>query len=383
MLASSSCLKRNIVMKNDRYNLHYWLALWHVPGIGPKSFARAIASYPHLQDLFSCTGAQLKQLGFNEKSIAHIRQPNWQQIEREIHWSTQPQQHIVTWNDSNYPKLLKEISSSPPILYVKGDVNVLNSQQLAMVGSRHPTPTGKETAAKFSKALSLLGLTITSGLAYGIDITSHRACLQTTGKTIAVMGCGIDCIYPKRHAHIAAEIVERGALVSEYPLGLLPIAKNFPRRNRIISGLSLGVLVIEAALKSGSLITAHYALEQNREVFAIPSSIHNSLAKGCHALIREGGVLVETIQHIIEQLPFELSLQSRQMQASETPPDAKKSHILDINQKKLMTCVGFELTPIDTMVERSGFSVSKISAMLPMLELQGVIRSIPGGYMRV
>lgn len=228
---------------------------------------------------------------------------DWSGVDKDLAWAEQPACRLLTMADVGYPQLLKEIDTSPPVLFVRGDVKLLSTMQIAIVGSRHPSRSGVENASDFAEYFSTRGLTITSGLALGIDGAAHRGALRGTGRTVAVMGNGLDGIYPRRHQRLADQIVEQGGvLVSEFSVGIGPKPEHFPRRNRIISGLSVGTLVVEAALKSGSLITARLALEQGREVFAIPGSIHNPLAKGPHALIQQGAKLVETALDVFEEL---------------------------------------------------------------------------------
>lgn len=282
----------------------------------------------------------------------------------------------ITLNDAAYPAQLKEIADPPPILFVRGNVHLLQSPQIAIVGSRNPTSDGKRIAHDFAGTLTQVGFTITSGLALGIDAASHQGALDANGFTIAVAGTGLDRIYPACHKQLATDIIATGAMVSEFPPGTTAKANHFPRRNRIISGLSQGLLVVEAAQQSGSLITARMALEQNREVFAIPGSIHNPLARGCNALIREGAKLVETTQHILEELG--------QYNQCVTEIQAIQSQsILDLEQQKLLNLILYSPTSVDNLVTQTGQSVEIIASMLLLLELQSYITSAPGGgYMR-
>ena len=292
-------------------------------------------------------------------------------------WLEQENNGVITVNDANYPAQLKEIADPPPVLFVRGNPELLSLPQIAIVGSRNPSSLGEETAFNFAQTLSRHGFVITSGLALGIDGASHRGALAAQGYTVAVAGTGLDRVYPAFHKELAVEIVKTGAMVSEFPPGTTAKANHFPRRNRIISGLCQGLLVVEAAKESGSLITARMALEQNREVFAVPGSIHNPLARGCNALIREGAKLVETTQDIIEEL-------NQYYQGDEKiPPDPMQS-TLDLEQQTLLNRVMFSPTSIDTLVENSGVSVEVISSMLLILELQGYLEATAGGcYMRV
>ncbi len=297
-------------------------------------------------------------------------------IDYDLDWLEQQNNSVLTFNDTNYPLQLKEIADPPPILFVRGNPALLSLPQIAIVGSRNPSALGKETAFSFARTLSLYGFVITSGLALGIDGASHRGALNAKGYTVAVAGTGLDRVYPARHKELATEIVNTGVMISEFPPGTTAKANHFPRRNRIISGLCQGLLVVEAAKQSGSLITARMALEQNREVFAIPGSIHNPLARGCNALIREGAKLVETTQDILEEL------NQYYQQDDELLPLITQS-TLDLEQQTLLNRVMFSPTSIDHLVENTGESVEAISSMLLILELQGYLEATAGGcYVR-
>lgn len=287
-------------------------------------------------------------------------------------WLQQQSNSIITFDDPCYPSQLKEIPDPPPVLFVRGNAELLSRPQIAIVGSRNPSSLGLETAFNFAKSLSHCGFVITSGLALGIDAASHEGALNAHGFTIAVAGTGLDRIYPARHKELATRIVNSGAIISEFPPGTTAKANHFPRRNRIISGLCQGLLVVEAARESGSLITARMALEQNREVFAIPGSIHNPLARGCNALIREGAKLVENCQDILE----ELSIYNQQV--DNYFPDNMQTK-LDLEEQTLLNLIMFSPTSIDMMVENTGESVEVISSMLLILELHGYIEANPGG----
>jgi DNA processing protein len=358
-------------------DLRYWLALWRMPGIGPIKFATILQAFSKLEDFFSITPNQRKKLG-----LAEELQPDWHDVEQDLLWlQASPLHHIITIEDSRYPTLLKQIPDPPPLLFIKGNPHILSEPQLAIVGSRNPTINGLEIAKDFAAYLAKSGLVITSGFATGIDATSHQGALKSDGKTIAVMGTGLDRIYPKKHQNLAQEIVDQeGVLVCEFPIGTPVRAENFPQRNRIISGLSLGTLVVEAALQSGSLITARIANEQGREVFAIPGSIHNPLARGCHFLIKQGAKLVETAADILEELGTFVS--------AANPSHTKVQNLvslpkLDPDHLKLLKCIGFESTSVDVLVQRSGFPVKIVSSMLLILELENYIAATPSGYMRV
>lgn len=311
------------------------------------------------------------------ESIEAIKNPDWSRIELDLIWLAAKDNHAITFDDPHYPFLLKEIFDPPPLLFVRGKPELLSYRQLAMVGSRNPSTVGVDTAFEFAKTLCQCGFVITSGLALGIDAASHRGALSGHGFTIAVAGTGLDRVYPAKHKELALEIVSTGALISEFPPGTVAKANHFPRRNRIISGLSQGLLVVEAARDSGSLITARMALEQNREVFAIPGSIHNPLARGCNALIRQGAKLVETVQDILEELS-----QYNHKDEKILIPEVQST--LDLEQQTLLNLIMFGSTSVDSLVENTGQSVEIISSMLLIFELQGYIEATAGGcYTRI
>ncbi|MBI5041797.1 MAG: DNA-protecting protein DprA [Gammaproteobacteria bacterium] len=356
--------------------LREWLAVLSAPGIGPVSFTRLLEQIADPDQLLA--GA----LGCAELPVAtraYLRAADWSVIEQDLIWAEQNSNHILRLNSADYPSLLREIPGPPPLLYVHGHVEALHTPQLAMVGSRNPSAGGQETARAFAAHLAGVGLTITSGLALGIDAASHAGALDSNGTTIAVMGTGLDRVYPARHRDLAHDIVSRGgALVAEFPIGTGPRPENFPRRNRIISGLSLGTLVVEAAPRSGSLTTARHAVEQGREVFAIPGSIHNPLARGCHALIRQGAKLVETAEDILEELG--MFAESR---PCTSPPWPAAPDTLTQDQTQLLDYMGFDTVSIDQLVARSGLTAAAVSSMLLILELDGRVISQAGGrYVR-
>ncbi|HSX85538.1 MAG TPA: DNA-processing protein DprA [Cellvibrio sp.] len=300
--------------------------------------------------------------------------------------------HGIVYDDPLYPRLLREILRPPPLLFVRGDPACLSLPQLAIVGSRNPSGGGIENAERFAHYLAERGFAITSGLALGIDAAAHRGALRASGRTIAVMGTGIDLVYPARHRQLAQQIVDSGgALVSEFPLGTASHACNFPQRNRIISGLSGGTLVVEAAVQSGSLITASFALQHDREVFAIPGSIHNPLARGCHQLIRQGATLVETAQDIVDQLAGLLSYKRQEIKSLgvsqpelfEEPGGVDERPILSADEQKLLQALGYDPLPVDLLAERTGLDVGGLSAQLIGLEIKGLIQQIGACYQRL
>ncbi len=279
--------------------LRYWLALNRTPGVGTVTFHDLLERYGDPAGVFTSGTAHPS---LSPASSAWLKDPDWDLVDQDLRWLEGPDNHLLTLGHPDYPTLLAELPDAPPLLFVHGDPGVLSLPQLAIVGSRNPTPGGESTARDFARHLAAAGVTVTSGLALGVDGAAHEGALDAEGVTVAVMGTGLDRVYPARHRDLAHRIAVRGALVSEFAPGTPPKGDHFPRRNRIISGLSLGTLVVEAALRSGSLITARLASEQGREVFAIPGSIHNPLARGCHALIRQGAKLVETGQDILDEL---------------------------------------------------------------------------------
>lgn len=297
-------------------------------------------------------------------------------------WLAQPGHHLVTRDDPLYPPRLRQIERAPPALFVLGDPELLRLPQIAIVGSRNPTPSGQENAEAFAASLARAGLIVTSGLALGIDAAAHQGALSANGLTIAVCGTGLDRVYPARNRALAHEIARHGALVSEFPPGMPALAGNFPRRNRLISGLSLGVLVVEAALQSGSLITARLAGAQGREVFAIPGSIHSPLARGCHRLLREGAKLVESAQDILEEIGPLLNHDQPGMEitgAGRTPDEASPRGQDDPEYGRLLQAIGFGPARIDQLVERTGLTAEALASMLLILELRGEVALVPGG----
>lgn len=291
------------------------------------------------------------------------------EVARELAWLEQhPEVTPVALGEPAYPALLAAIEGAPPLLYLRGNVAALELPQLAVVGSRNPTAGGRDNAFRFAHYLAASGFAITSGLALGIDAAAHRGALEAGGTTLAVMGTGIDRIYPARNRALAEAIVEAGgALVSEFAPGTTAVAAHFPRRNRIISGLSLGTLVVEAALRSGSLITARTALEQQREVFAIPGSIHNPLARGAHALIRQGAQLVETAADIVQELGGGLAFKQAQLDLGSEQPEPSG------DQQRLLEAMGYDPVSLDTLCERAGLPVGDVSVLLTDLELSGEV----------
>jgi DNA protecting protein DprA len=282
--------------------LSAWLTLVRAPGLDGAALQSLLAHHPSPSSIVSASPATLRASGATASLIEWLQANRELDLALDLKWLEHPGHHFVAWGSPLYPTLLAQIPDAPVGLYVRGDPSVLSLPQIAIVGSRNPTPTGRENAHDFAAHLATCGLVITSGFALGIDAASHEGALAAGGKTIAVCGTGLDVDYPKQHRGLAEAIARSGALISEFPVGTPALKSNFPRRNRIISGLAVGTLVVEAAPQSGSLITARLAGEQGREVFAIPGSIHNPLARGCHQLIRQGAKLVETGADIFAEL---------------------------------------------------------------------------------
>lgn len=350
------------------------ILLNRLPRIGPKRIKALIDRWPNPAEVFELSRAALEKSRLAPKVVdAILDAPRYLgAVEKDMAWSKESKHHIVTYLDSEYPELLKEISDAPPVLYASGKLDCLNQPALAVVGTRSPSVGAFELTIQWASSLAKEGLVIVSGLARGIDGQAHLGALKATGKTIAVLGAGIDCIYPKQHARLAEEVQDSGLLLSEFPLGVAPFAGHFPRRNRIISGLSLATLVIEAALKSGSLTTAHLALDQNRGVMAVPGSVYNPQAKGCHALLQQGAALVTSTQEVLEELCLD-----KRYGGSFKELDSQMG-----GTGSLTVYIGFDVTTIDEIVVKSSLPVEDVITDLAELELQGQVKAVPGGYIR-
>jgi DNA processing protein len=355
-----------------------WLRLTAVPGIGPATQRQLLAVFGLPANIFAADFNLLSPVigdRLADKLLAHDSRET---VEQALQWASLPGNHIVTLADPEYPSLLLENGDPPSLLYVKGRVEILARSAVAIVGSRHATPQGERDAEAFAAELASSGLVVVSGQALGIDAAAHRGALKVGGDTIAVIGTGADRIYPARNKELARQIAERGAVVSEFPLGSEPLAAHFPRRNRLIAGLSRGCLVVEAALDSGSLITARLASEQGREVFAIPGSIHSPQSKGCHRLLKQGAKLVECAADILEELDW---LGAPPGQA-ELPLSTDESD--DPSTAALLTALGHSPCDSDTLAQRTGLTADRLCAMLATLELEGRLAVLPGGrYQRL
>ena len=352
------------------------LRLSRIPALSAVALMALAQEFGSLNHVAQANASQLAGVLGGDSSLpsAILANADAELDDRERDWLADTGNTVLTLLDPDYPPLLREIADPPAFLYVRGDPALLSFPQLAIVGSRNPTPVGRDTARAFARALAGAGLTITSGLALGIDGAAHEGALDAGGHTIAVAGTGLDRVYPPAHHALAHRIAEQGALVSEFPLGTAPKRENFPRRNRLIAGLSLGTLVVEAALRSGSLITARLAGEQGREVFAIPGSIHSPLSRGCHALIRQGAKLVETADDIISELgPLVGGLR-----AAVGDPIEKGSAVSE-EDSRFLEQLGPDPTDVDTLVERTGLTPEAISSMLLDMELRGLVEACADG----
>jgi DNA processing protein len=358
-------------------DLEAWLLVSQAPGIGSRYFQRLLEHFGSPDRVLQASRDTLIELGIPALAVDKLKRRRSSDIEPSLTWLQQPGHQLITLDDDNYPNLLKAIDGPPPLLFLIGDAGLLNQPQLAIVGSRNPTPGGLGNAREFAHSLAGAGLCITSGLAIGVDGAAHAGALMA-GTTVAVLGTGPDRIYPASHRELAHKIAEQGLLVSEFPPGTQARPENFPRRNRIISGLSLGTLVIEAALQSGSLITARLAAEQGREVFAIPGSIHNPQARGCHLLIRQGAKLVESAQDVMEELGALLGSMADILEAP-TRDDAVPDRFDDTEYRRLFEVLGYDPVTIDELITRSGLTAEVVSSMLLVLELEGHVSSAPGG----
>lgn len=353
----------------------YWLRLTLIPGIGGETQRKLLKAFGLPERIFAANHASLRGVVGDKAADLLLRTDNRAAIDAALDWSRQPGQHLLTLADTAYPQSLLDIPDPPTVLYVRGRAELLGLPGLAIVGSRNATPQGEGNARAFAGAFAAEGLCIISGLALGIDAAAHRGALSANGATIAVIGTGADRLYPARNQALAAEIAEKGAIVSEFPLGTPAAAANFPRRNRLISGLSRGVLVVEAAVESGSLITARMAGEQGREVFAIPGSIHSPQSRGCHRLIRQGAKLVETAGDVLEELGTRFPT---------VRPSAEDNRHTDEISLRILACAGFDPVTMDELVGRSGLTAEALSVILLQLELDGRVSSLPGGrYQRL
>jgi len=360
----------------DQTALAIWVRLGLISSLGSKKFFRLMEIFGSPEALVNAKRRELEQLGVPNPLLTALLKPDWNQIEKHMGWLEQPHQHLVPIDSMTYPTQLKMANSPPMILWVKGNLHSILQPQLAIVGSRKPSRTGKSLAKKFAAELANCGLTITSGLALGIDAQAHLGALESGRPTIAVFGTGLDQIYPSVHRELSEQIVTNGALVSEFPLGTTPKPQHFPRRNRIISGLSMGVLVVEAGLRSGSLITANYSANFGREVFAIPGSIESPTSIGCHKLIKEGAKLVDCLDDILSELTHFTSHLSADNQ---DPAQNTQNQSLDPESHRLLDSLRQGPASLDDLVEATGFTTADLLSKLLLLELENRVETLEDG----
>ena len=350
--------------------LGYWVGFNKVPGIGAVRLRALLDYFGDLQVAWWASAHDLRQAGLDRRSLANLLALRAKvDLETELERLHRAGIQVLTWEDEAYPTHLRSVYNAPPVLYVRGGIETRDEWAVAVVGTRRASAYGKEAARTIATGLAQAGVTIVSGLAWGIDTVAHRACLNAGGRTIAVMGCGLDRVYPARNARLAAEIVERGALVSEYALGTRPEARNFPPRNRIISGLSLGTVVVEADLGSGALITADFAAEQGREVFAVPGSIFARGSRGCNHLIQQGAKMVCGVTDVLEEL--NLTMVSEQAQARAVIPDNETEALL-------LQYLSSEPLHVDDLGRAVHLPIAQVSSTLALMELKGMVRQVGG-----
>ena len=358
-----------------------WIALNQTLGLGNAALCQLLTKFGSPDAIYSASIKQLCEI-VDDKIARKIKHGiDADAIAPTLNWLQKDNAHVVTLANSTYPKKLLEISNPPAVLYAIGNLHWLNHPSIAMVGSRSATPQGEKNAEEFAASLCHFGLCVVSGMALGIDGAAHRGTLKANGATIAVVGTGLDIVYPARHRNLAHQIAERGLIISEFPLGTPSKAQNFPRRNRLISGLSLGCLVVEANIESGSLITARLATEQGREVFAIPGSIHSPVAKGCHQLIKQGAKLVENTQDILEEI-------KNLLPATHSPTglmdETNTAIATGLEGNTVLALMGYDAINFDTLLQLSTLTTEALSAMLMMLELEGKITVLTGNqYQRL
>lgn len=357
--------------------IEYWLAFNRIPGLGTARFRLLERHFPDMETAWRAGSAELASAGLDRRSIASIlkHRPGISP-QRELDDLCKSNVSALTWNDLGYPARLKEIYDPPPVLYVRGDLLPEDERSVAIVGTRGATVYGREVAAAIAGDLARNSVTIVSGLARGIDGVAHRAALDAGARTVAVLASGVDIVYPREHAGLAAEIANHGALVSEYPLGVRPDASNFPRRNRIMSGMTLGTLVVEAGESSGALWTVRHALEQDREVFCVPGSIFSPASRGTNLLIQEGAKLVMGYKDVLEEL--NLTTVARQIELPIVTPAGNQ------NESGLLEYISHDPIHIDDLCRRSGLPIAQVSSSLAMLEIAGRVKQVGGmHYIRV
>ncbi len=349
--------------------LKYWIGFTLIPGIGPVRFSRIREYFGDLERAWQASGPELEAAGLDQKaSKTIVAQRSKVDLEAEMEKLARYKVKVLTLGDASYPPRLREIYEAPPVLYVRGEILPEDEWALAVVGSRRVTSYGRQVTEELTTGLAQAGLTIVSGLARGVDTVAHRAALKAEGRTIAVLGCGLDMVYPGENLRLAQEIIQHGALISDYPLGTRPKPENFPRRNRIMSGLSLGVLVTEAMDRSGALITANLALEQDREVFAVPGNVFSPASRGCNRLIRDGAKLVQEVNDILEEL--NLSLVPQHLGKEVLPENEVESQIVRLLSR--------EPLHIDEICRNTKLPTSTVASTLALMELKGMVRQLGG-----
>lgn len=354
-----------------------WIALSLVNGLGSVTYCQLLLAFKTPEAILAASYSALRELVSKEVADGIQQAMHDPHIATTLSWLEQTDNHLITLGDAYYPQRLLDTDQPPPVLYAKGNLQTLRRPGIAIVGSRHATPQGEATAEQFAESLCRAGLTVVSGLALGIDGAAHRGALKADGNTIAVVGTGLDIVYPAKHKTLAHQIAQYGLLLSEYPLGTPSLTHNFPRRNRIISGLSEGCLVVEANIDSGSLITARQAIEQGREVFAIPGSIHSPVAKGCHALIKQGAKLVESTEDIVSELRH-IRLPDPAFSISPNGPLPDWTN-LPAEASSVLVCMGFDPVFADQIAARAGLTPEQVSTMLTLLELEGAVSQLASG----
>lgn len=358
---------------NSGESLANWLRLALVPGIGGGTQRKLLAALGAPDQIFAADRDAIREIIGEKASKLLLDTDNAAAIAEAIEWAGRAGQSVLTLGDPEYPQYVLEIPDPPILLYVRGRLELLNRQVISIVGSRSPTPQGIQNAESFAAAFVEAGLVVASGMALGIDAAAHRGALTVSGDTIAFVGTGIDRIYPARNRDLALEIGARGCMVSEFPIGTPVSAANFPRRNRLISGVSCGVLVVEAAVESGSLITARLANDQGRDVFAIPGSIHSPQSRGCHQLIKQGAKLVETAQDVLEEIGWHGTAVTEQFVDDTAESDNSNG------ASELLSLLGYEPCGLDELAARSGMATDALSVTLLHLELDGHVACLPGG----
>jgi len=368
----------------ERDDLPIWCALARAPGLNPATLTAALELLGPPRSWVAASDADLERAGIAAETRAFLQGPAATPKLAEHRWLDVPGHHLLPLTDGRFPPLLHMLPDCPIALYVSGNPAALADPQLAIVGSRNPTAAGKATAFEFAQSLAMRGLGITSGVAEGIDTCAHRGAIHGQGITLGVLGTGIDVVYPRSNVELFKEIEQTGALVSEFPLGTAPRRGNFPQRNRIIAMLSLGTLVVEAARRSGSLITARLANSYGREVLAIPGSIHSPLSRGCHELIKAGAKLVENTDDILSELNFSAFFARANSPSDTASIAALHTRGMDKDHKILLDALGFDPVDLDTLVVSTGFKPDAVSSMMLILELEGHVQAAPGGrYSRV